>query len=273
MSGDADVERALRSLRGFLPTGAVGVVLGSGMGGFAATLGEAETRRYSEIDGFPRTRVDGHRGVVHTALVGSLPVVVFEGRVHLYEGAAVEEVTFVARLLAGLNARAILFTTAAGGVGQSLSPGDLVAVTDHVNLTGVDPAREIPFAERDPPFPDRSGVYHKELLDGLIAVAASHKLELKRGILGGVLGPSYETPAEVRALRAIGVDVVCMSTVVEALAASGLGLAVAAIALVTNDAGAEDGTSHEEVLRAASGAGTRLGRLLEAALRELDWVL
>lgn len=273
MPANEDVLAALGALERALPERAVGVVLGSGLGAVAEALQERVSIPYREIPGFPACTVPGHRGVLHVGRLGGREVIVFEGRSHVYEGGGLGPVTFPVRLLAALRARAVLLTTAAGAVSEVLAAGDLVFVRDHINLTGRDPWAEIAMGDRDPLFPDGRHRYHPVLLDRLSTLAFHFGVKYHHGVLCGVTGPSYETPAEVRALRVLGGDVVCMSTVLEVMEGKSRGVPMAAIAVVTNVAGGDDGLRHEDVLSAATSATAALRRFLVVAIEELDWTL
>jgi purine-nucleoside phosphorylase len=246
----------------------VGIVLGSGLGAFTDRLERSISIPYDEIPGFPVSRVAGHAGkLVGGALPGphgTAVVAAMSGRVHLYEGWSADDVSFGARVLGGLGVRALLLTNAAGGVAPGLAPGDLVRITDHLNLTGQSPL----LGENDdrvgPRFPDLSEAWDPELGALLDASAAAVGVKLAKGIYAGLLGPSYETPAEVRMLRALGADLVGMSTVPEAIALRHQGTRIAGLSLVTNLAAGLAGAklSHDEVQAAADRAREPLGRLV-----------
>jgi purine-nucleoside phosphorylase len=245
----------------------VGIVLGSGLGAFAERLQKPMAIPYAEIPGFPVSRVAGHAGrlVVGELLTphGVAVVVAMQGRVHLYEGWSADEAAFGVRVMGGLGVRALLLTNAAGGVDPALAPGDLVRITDHLNLTGQSPL----VGENDdhvgPRFPDMSAAWDPGLGTLLDEAAAASGVGLKRGVYAGMLGPSYETPAEIRMLRALGADLVGMSTVVEAIAARHMGLRIAGLSVVTNLAAglAQARLSHDEVQAAADRVKDALGRV------------
>jgi purine-nucleoside phosphorylase len=245
----------------------VGIVLGSGLGAFADRLEGATAIPYAEIPGFPVSHVAGHAGRL---VVGGLRtahgvavVAAMQGRVHLYEGWSAEEAAFGVRVLAGLGVRALLLTNAAGGVDPSLAPGDLVRITDHLNLTGQSPL----VGENDdhvgPRFPDMTAAWDPGLGALLDAAASASGVAVKRGVYAGMLGPSYETPAEVRMLRALGADLVGMSTVVEAIAARHMGVRIAGLSVVTNLAAglAPVRLSHADVQATADRVKDELGRV------------
>ncbi len=250
---------------------AVGVVLGSGLGGFAARLSPSVAIPFEEIPEFPVPRVPGHAGRLVVgelaAAEGPVPIAAMEGRVHVYEGWKADEVAFGVRVLGRLGVRALFLTNAAGGVNPEYAPGDLVRIADHLNLTGASPLTGPNDASLGPRFPDLSAAWDPRLGAILVEEAARLGIPLRSGVYAGVAGPSYETPAEVRMLRALGADLVGMSTVLEAIAARHMGLAVAGVSLVANRAaGLSAGPlGHDEVQRAAAAAAERIGDLLAAA--------
>lgn len=245
----------------------VGIVLGSGLGAFAERLQKATTISYAEIPGFPASRVAGHAGrlVVGELLTphGVAVVVAMQGRVHLYEGWPADEAAFGVRVMGGLGVRALLLTNAAGGVDPTLAPGDLVRITDHLNLTGQSPLVGENDEHVGPRFPDMSAAWDPGLGTLLDEAAAASGVALKRGVYAGMLGPSYETPAEIRMLRVLGADLVGMSTVVEAIAARHMGLRIAGLSVVTNLAAglAQARLSHDEVQATADRVKDALGRV------------
>ncbi len=253
----------------------VGVVLGSGLSAFADAITEATVIPYQEIPEFPASTVDGHPGklVVGEMPVagGAVPVAVMQGRVHGYEGWAAEEVAFGARLLCRLGARSLLLTNASGGVNPDLAPGDLVRITDHLNLSGSNPLTGPNDPRLGPRFPDLGDAYSPLLGEALEAAARRAGVTLKRGVYAYLAGPSYETPAEVRALRALGADLVGMSTVPEVIAARHMGVPVCAVAMVSNMAAGISARpiSHAEVTAAGERVREALGRLLAAAIPDL----
>ncbi len=253
----------------------VGVVLGSGLSAFAERLVSATAIPYQEIPEFPASAVDGHPGRLVVGELpapgGAVPVAVMQGRVHAYEGWSPEELAFGTRLLCLLGVRALLLTNASGAVNPALAPGDLVRITDHLNLSGANPLTGPNDARLGPRFPDLGDAYHPGLGDLVEAAARRAGVALKRGVYACVAGPSYETPAEVRMLRALGADLVGMSTVPEVIAARHMGVPVCAVATVSNMAAGmgEAPLSHAEVMAAGERVGEALGRLLAAAIPEV----
>jgi len=253
---------------------AAGVILGSGLSEFADRLKRAVVVPYGSIPGFPVSRVPGHPGRL---VVGELPgpggaplrVAALQGRVHAYEGWSADDVAFGARLLCGLGPKLLLLTNAAGGVNPGYGPGDLVRIADHVNLSGLNPLAGENDDRVGPRFVDLSEAYDPGLGGLLDACAAEQGIALKAGVYAWLLGPSYETPAEIRMLRALGVDLVGMSTVPEVIVARHMGVPVVALSVVTNHAAGltSHHLSHVEVAEVAARARDRLGALLLAFLR------
>jgi len=252
---------------------AIGLVLGSGLGGFADRLDGATQVPYAEVPGFPVSRVPGHAGrLVLGELAspdGPIPLVAMQGRVHAYEGWPAAEVAFGVRVLAALGVRTLLVTNASGGIAPGFGAGDLVRITDHINLTGQNPLTGPNDDHLGPRFPDMSEAYDTRLGALLDEAAAEAGVPLKRGVYAGLAGPSYETPAEIRMLRTLGADLVGMSTVHEVIAARHQGLAVAGVSVVTNAAAGlgQARLTHEEVQARAELARPGLEALLAAFVR------
>ena len=249
-----------------------GVILGSGLGAFAARLANQTVIPYDEIPEFPVSKVAGHAARLVVGELegprGPVEVAALQGRVHAYEGWTADDVAFGARVLCALGVRSLVVTNAAGGVNPALEPGDLVRITDHLNLSGQNPLTGPNDEGIGPRFPDLTQAYHPCLAELLDGCAAELGIRLQAGVYAGVAGPSYETPAEVRMLRALGADVVGMSTVHEVIAARHMGVPVAGISLVANRAAGLAGgpLTHDEVQEVAARTGAKLGALLEAFL-------
>ncbi len=249
-----------------------GVILGSGLGDLADRLGRAVAIGYEEIPYFPMSRVPGHRGrLVVGELPGEpepVPVVAMQGRVHGYEGWTPEEVVFGARVLCGLGIRALLVTNASGGVNPSYAPGELVRITDHLNLSGQNPLTGENDDRLGPRVPDLSDAYDPRLGALMDETAAELGVTLRTGVYACMPGPSYETPAEVRMLRALGADLVGMSSVPEVIAARHMRIPVAGLSVVTNHAAGltRRPLSHDEVAETAGRARDRLAPLVAAFL-------
>jgi purine-nucleoside phosphorylase len=240
----------------------IGIVLGSGLGGFAETV-SGDKVPFHSIPGLPKPTVQGHSGLF---TVGD-EVVVMAGRIHYYEGHSMDDVVLPTFLLSRLGVRTLVVTNAAGGVNRSYSAGELVLIKDHVNFQGTNPLRG-PNPDLGPRFPDMSAVYSPELRDLARSVS---RLPLREGVYAAFSGPSYETPAEIRMLAAIGVDLVGMSTVPEVIAAGYLGMKVLGISCVTNMAAGilDQPLDHKEVIRAGREAAPRFEELLGRIVKGL----
>jgi len=238
---------AIRAKGKFAPK--VGLVLGSGLGAFADTLKGLTKISYGELPHLPSSNVVGHSGNLCFGEVGNVPVVCMQGRVHLYEGHPIERVVHGVRTMARLGVNAILITNAAGGVETSWSAGDLMMVTDHINLTGQSPLSGPNDEELGTRFPDMTVAYDKGLREQLLDVAKKANVPLREGVYAWLLGPSYETPAEIRMVRTLGAQAVGMSTVPEVIALRHMGVKVGALSCITNmAAGISPGTlNHKEV--------------------------
>ena len=228
----------------------IGLVLGSGLGAFADELANATRIPYAQIPTFPHSTAVGHAGQLVIGKAGDVPVAVMQGRVHLYEGYPASEVVFPVRVMGRMGVRALILTNAAGGINTEYGQGALVMIRDHINLQGQNPLTGANDERLGPRFPDMSYTYAKRYR--LIALEEAKKISIppREGIYVALLGPSYETPAEIRHLRTIGADLVGMSTVPEAIAARHMGMNVLAISCVTNMAAGvlDQPLNHEEVL-------------------------
>ncbi len=239
-----------------------GIVLGSGLGVVAEALGIEAQVPYAGIPGLPATAVPGHAGRFVLARVAGKPVLIAQGRSHLYEGLSAHEVTAGVRLMADLGVRTLVLTNAAGTLNREFPPGRLMLISDHINLLGTSPL------VGGPAFHDMSEVYSRRLRSIFRDTAAGIGLSLPEGVYVAMLGPQYETPAEIRMLRTLGADAVGMSTVPEAIQARALGIEVAGVSLLTNWAAGMHGQplSHEEVVAMGRTAGSDLATLLTDAL-------
>lgn len=247
---DPRLEEAVRAVRELLPGAPqVGVVLGSGLGAFVDRLEGLERVPFSSVPHLATPTVAGHPGSLCAGRLGTTRVLCLSGRSHLYEGHAPEDVVFGCRLLALCGCRVVLLTNAAGGIREGLAPGKLLLISDHLNLTGGNPLLGPHHA-----FVDMTHVYDPELRAAAHASATEAGVSLDEGVYAGVLGPSYETPAEIRMLRALGADAVGMSTVLEAIALRHFGIRVGAMSCITNMAAGLSGAllDHREVQGVAS---------------------
>jgi purine-nucleoside phosphorylase len=233
----------------------LGIVLGSGLGAFADALGHAVRIPYAKIPGLPASTAQGHAGELVMGTLGAngkgtADIAVMSGRFHLYEGYTAKEVTCGIRLFKELGVGTVVLTNAAGGINLEFAKGALVLISDHINLQGVNPLVGPNDDRQGPRFPDMTEVYSADLRALAIAAAEQAGVRLHEGVYAGLLGPSYETPAEIRYLKAIGADLVGMSTVLEAISARHMGMKVLGISCVTNAAAGlgEGNLDHEEVL-------------------------
>jgi len=244
--------------------GRVGVVLGSGLGAFVEVVEDPTETPYSEIQDWPVSAVPGHEGKLVQGRIGATEVVVLAGRAHLYEGYAPHQVIFGIRELGRRGIRSVVLTNAAGAVNTDYQPGDLVLISDHINLLGVNPLTGPNDESLGPRFPDMSDAYSGEYR--AIAKKCGEELgfALAEGVYAAVSGPSYETPAEIRFLRAIGADLVGMSTVPETIAANHMGMQVLGISCVTNMAAGvlPQKLDHSEVLEIGEQVRDKLAKLL-----------
>jgi purine-nucleoside phosphorylase len=260
----------IRGRSGSVPR--VGVVLGSGLGEFAASVGGAVAIPYEEIPHFKKVSVAGHAGRLVLGSVGNAATAVLQGRYHYYEGHAIEDVVFPVRVLGKLGVESLLLTNAAGGIGRELGPGDLMVIRDHINLMGLNPLRGANDERLGPRFPDMSAVYDPAFQEIIAAAEAEIGRQPKRGVYLALSGPSYETPAEIRMLAALGADAVGMSTVPEAICARHLGLRVAGISCVTNLAAgiSPQPLSHQEVTETAERVKNDFIKLLNLVIPRMN---
>jgi purine-nucleoside phosphorylase len=248
-----------------------GVVLGSGLGAIAGELSERVDIPYSEIPGWPPSTAVGHAGILALGNLGDLPLAVMSGRAHLYEGNTPAQATFGVRVLGSLGVRTMVFTNAAGGINLTLERGGLVLISDHINLQGCNPLCGPNDDSVGPRFPDMSEAYSRRYREIAKEVAVQLCIPIGEGVYAAMLGPSYETPAEIRFLRTIGADVVGMSTVPEVIVANHMGIRVLAISCVTNMAAGvlPQKINHEEVLETGQMVRDTLVRYLKALLPRL----
>lgn len=253
------------------PARTVGVVLGSGLGAFAEGLADAHAWSFDHLPHFPISKVPGHAGRLVLGTVGGRPVLVQQGRVHLYEGWTPWEVTLPVRVMTRLGLPTVVLTNAAGGLNPTFHPGDLMLISDHLNLTGANPLTGENLDAFGPRFPDCSDAYGKALRKKANALAKRLGLTLREGVYAGLHGPSYETPAEIRMLAAMGADAVGMSTVLEAIALAHGGVRVLGISCITNLAAGISATplNHAEVTETGKRVAAEFIRLLGAVVPEL----
>ncbi len=268
---DEKTQLAVEAVRGRTETSPIlGIILGSGLGSFVDQVIGRTTIPYRDIPNFPFPTVEGHEGNLVVGELQGVPVAVMQGRYHFYEGYYMREVTFPVRVLAGLGVRTLIVTSASGGIGDGLEPGDFMAISDHINLMGTNPLTGIepndPSRDR---FLDLSTAYDPALR-GFAQDAAQEKgIRLGEGVLAAMNGPCFETPAEIRMLKTLGADAVCMSTVPEVIMARYLGMKVLGLSLITNKA-AGLGTkamTHADVLDMAGKRHKDFVYLIEGVVR------
>jgi purine-nucleoside phosphorylase len=267
---DARIVADLVRARLDVPTPVAGLVLGSGLGGLACRIEGARSIDYSDLPGFAVPTVPGHAGRLLVGTLGGRPVVALAGRFHVYEGHSAASAAFPVRVLHALGAPVLLLSNAAGGIRADLAPGDLMLIRDHVNLSFRNPliGRVVAGDERFPAMSDPWDPALRALLSGC---AASLGIAVKEGVYGGLTGPSYETPAEVRMLGGLGIDAVGMSTVHEVIVARAIGMRVAGVSCITNKAAGlgEGPIDHQEVLDVTVRAGSQFELLVMEWVRNL----
>ena len=250
----------------------IAIILGTGLGRLAEDIEEKEIIPYSEIPNFPVSTVQSHSGNLVLGKLGNKEVVAMQGRFHYYEGYSLKEVTFPVRVMKNLGADIIIISNAAGGMNRFFKRGDLMLITDHINLFGDNPLIGPNDEELGPRFPDMSEAYNQKLIDLAKKIALKEKIGLKEGVYAGLTGPTLETPAEYRFLISIGADAVGMSTVPEVIVANHMGMKVLGISCITDLAidGVIVKTSVEEILKAASDAEPIMTKLIEKVIKKID---
>jgi purine-nucleoside phosphorylase len=265
----AALEAAVRARTDLRPV--AGIVLGSGLGGLADDLEDAVAIPFAELPGWPAATAPGHVGRLLLGRLSGTPVVMLQGRFHVYEGNDPGLIVQPVLLFQRLGAELVVLTNAAGGVNPAFGPGTLMVIEDHLNLTGRTPLLGPNADEIGARFQDLVNAWDADLRERLLAAGRAEDVSLERGVYAGLLGPQYETPAEVRMLRTLGADAVGMSTVLECIAARWAGLRVCGVSLVT-DAGAGytgEPLTHEEVLASGAEAGPRLARVIRRFVGDL----
>ncbi len=248
----------------------IGIILGSGLGDYVDSFPAPVIIPYGDIPNFPQSTVPGHKGRLVFQKFDGFTVVAMQGRFHYYEGYSMEQVTFPVRVLGTLGIRRLIVTNASGGIDPEFAAGDLMIITDHVNLMGVNPLRgphKEYYGER---FPDMTEAYNKEDSEVFKAVAKKLGISLKKGVYTGLSGPSYETPAEIRMLRTLGSDAVGMSTVPEVLVANQMGIRVSGVSCITNMAAGISPTklTHQEVMDTANRIKKQFIALIDGVIQE-----
>ncbi len=249
----------------------IAVVLGSGLGPFADSLKDSISISYDEIPDFPKTTVKGHQGRIVIGKINNTDTLVWQGRFHYYEGHSFDTVTLPIKISKLFGIEKMILTNAAGGINTSYVPADLVYIKDHLNLTGNSPLIGKNDERFGPRFPDLSQAYSKKLNQLIIESAKEVSIEVKDGVYAGVLGPAYETPAEIHMLKTLGADLVGMSTVPEAIVANHIGLELCAISCVTNMAAgiSSEKLNHDDVKDVAQLAMNKFSSLLTKLIERL----
>lgn len=249
----------------------IGIILGSGLGRLAECFENKKIINYADIPGFPVSTVEGHAGRLISGTLMGKYIIAMQGRFHYYEGYTMEKVIFPIGALRLAGVEKLIVTNAAGGVNRAFAAGDLMIITDHINMMGYNPLIGPNIDELGERFPGMTEAYDKGFIDIALACSKELKLDIKKGVYCGVTGPSYETPAEIKMLSIIGGDAVGMSTVPEVIAAVHCGMKVLGISCITNMAAgmSDHGPSHKKVLEAGENAQAKFIALLRAILREL----
>ncbi|MBA4495698.1 purine-nucleoside phosphorylase [Paenactinomyces guangxiensis] len=266
------IEEAKNKIRGLTEhQPQIGLILGSGLGDLAKEMEEAIVVPYGEIPHFPVSTVEGHAGQLVIGKMGGKTVAAMQGRFHFYEGYSMNEVVFPVYVMKALGIQLLIATNAAGGMNSGFRPGDLMVITDHLNMTGSNPLIGPNLAELGPRFPDMSSAYTPELREVAFTVAKQQGAQLQQGVYAGVSGPTYMTPAELIMLRNLGGDAVGMSTVPEVIAASHAGLKVLGISCITDMAIGEElePLSHDQVVEVANRTKPVFMKLVKGIIQEV----
>ncbi len=265
--------KAIRDRTSFVPL--VGLILGSGLGEYAAELNVEEEIAYSEIPDFPVSTAPGHEGRFILGYLDRTPVICMKGRIHLYEGYEPWDVVLPIRVMRSLGAQMLFLTNAAGGINYDFTAGDLMLITDHISIFGHNPLIGPNFESYGTRFPDMSHVYDEELSDVIRQVASEERVTLREGVYVQLTGPSFETPAEIRLLRTLGADAVGMSTVIEAIAGRHAGMRVVGVSCISNAAAGmtREPLSGDDVNLAASETAPLFTRLVTGSIIKIGKLL
>lgn len=243
----------------------IGIILGTGLGALVDEIDIDRVIPYEEIPHFPLSTVESHKGNLILGYLSQKPVVVMQGRFHYYEGYSMQEITFPVRVMKALGGEILFVSNAAGGMNRNMQRGDLMVITDHVNLLGDNPLRGINYPDLGPRFPDMSETYDKELREIALQIALEERIYLHQGVYAALTGPNLETPAEYRFLIAIGADAVGMSTVPEVIVAKHAGMKVFGISCITDLAidGVVEPVGFEQIVEAANQAEPKLTLIIK----------
>ena len=249
----------------------IGLILGSGLGVMAEGITDKAVIPYGDIPNFPVSTVEGHVGQLVVGKLAGKTVIAMQGRFHFYEGYPMDTVTYPILVMHQLGVKTLIVTNAAGGINEKFKPADLMLITDHINLTGTNPLIGPNHTTLGPRFPDMNEAYNKQLRQLARRVAKDQGLSLQEGVYSGLTGPTYETPAEVRYLRAIGADATGMSTVPEVIIANYLGIKILGISCITNMAAGmlDQPLSHQEVMEVGIQVRDKFARLIKGIIQEV----
>lgn len=249
----------------------IGLILGSGLGDLADSIVNPDIISYKDIPGFPVSTVKGHKGLLVTGELCNKSVLCMQGRFHYYEGNPMNKIIYPIRVMKMLGIETLIITNAAGGINKSFRPGDLMLIEDHINLMGTNPLIGFNDEEIGPRFPDMSEAYDKNLRETAFNCAKKNEIDIKSGVYLALTGPSYETPAEIRAFRALGADAVGMSTVPEVIAANHCGIKVFGISCITNMAAGINNMplSHKEVIATTEKSKESFGTLVKEIIKAI----
>ncbi len=264
---DAKVIEALSTLKRHISDQPqIGIILGSGLGGLVDEIENSVSVRFEDIPHFPVSSVDGHRGEVLCGTLCGASLLALSGRVHYYEGYAMQQVVFPIRVMAAFDVKTVIVTNSVGAINAAYKPGDIVAIRDHINLMGANPLK----GSND--FVDMTEAYSSELRTLAHQMADRQGIRLQSGVYAAYSGPSYETPAEIRAMRTMGADMVGMSTVPEVIQAKSLGMKVLGLSMITNMAAGMSAKplSHQDVIKTSKKASAKFGALVKAIIGELE---
>ncbi|HNW88318.1 MAG TPA: purine-nucleoside phosphorylase [Bacteroidales bacterium] len=253
----------IRSKTSFEPQ--IGIILGTGLGNLANEIKVQAAIPYSEIPNFPVSTVVGHKGQLVFGTLNNINVVAMQGRFHFYEGYTMQEISFPVRVLNYLGIKTLVLSNASGGMNPAFSVGDIMIITDHINLMGTNPLIGKNDDEIGPRFPDMHAAYDKELINKALQIAEKNNIHCQQGVYAAVTGPCFETPAEYKYARIVGADCIGMSTVPEVIVAHHMGLPVFAVSIIT-DLGIEGKVvevSHEEVIQAANNAEPKMTTIIK----------
>ena len=250
----------------------LGLILGSGLGDYPNSFQDRITIPFGDVPHFPSPTVLGHSGNLTIGNAEGVHTVALQGRVHLYEGYSIDEVSFPTRALGCLGIRLLIVTNAAGGINLDFQPGDLMLITDHINMMGTNPLVGKNLDDLGPRFPDMSGAYDAGMRRIALDVAQEKEIKLRKGVYVGLLGPSYETPAEIRMLRSLGADAVGMSTIPEVIVAAHMGMRVLGISCITNMAAGilARKLTHQEVMDTTEKVREKFLSLLQGIISRLE---